>query len=93
MADESIWKKEITLGRKKKPQPEAASTAPGDDAQVPFWKKEIGGKKKGAAPAVAAAAAPDVPKKTIHRTIPAIGSARASITPAAQSSHEGNSSG
>ena len=51
MADDSIWKKEISIGRKKKPQPEAGAAAPADAGQVPFWKKEIGGKKKQVAPA------------------------------------------
>jgi type IV pilus assembly protein PilM len=39
------WKKEISFGRKQKAEPKPASDA------VPFWKKEIGGRKKAAGPA------------------------------------------
>ena len=66
MGDESIWKKEISFGRKKKAEqpvaPAPVEAAPPGAApapeQVPFWKKEIslGGKKKEpAAPADAIA--------------------------------------
>ena len=59
MADESIWKKEISFGRKRKEPVEDASTeqdatgdATGDEA-TSVWKKELSfGRKKKAAEAV-----------------------------------------
>ena len=54
MADESIWKKEISFGRKRKePRPEQESTDAAETASeqpASIWKKEVsfGRKKKGA---------------------------------------------
>jgi type IV pilus assembly protein PilM len=61
VGDKSIWKKEISFGRKKNAE-EPAAPAPAEASpveaapaagQVPFWKKEIGGKKKAATAAPA----------------------------------------
>jgi type IV pilus assembly protein PilM len=66
----SIWKKELSLSRKPKAQAAAetavaaaavASVATAD--KVPFWKKEIGGKKKQPAVTGAAAAKPQPNEK------------------------------
>ena len=65
-----FWKKDLSLSRKPKPAAAAVDAAVVAAAvteatavtKTPWWKKELGGKKKGAAPAVAAASAPDVPK-------------------------------
>ncbi len=54
---DSIWKKEISFGRKKGPAPKAADEAPEQPTSI--WKKEIGfGRKK--APAAAPVSAPEV---------------------------------
>ena len=49
MADESIWKKEISFGRKRKEEAPAsdAEATPGSDEPTSMWKKEISfGRKK-----------------------------------------------
>ncbi|HET7648178.1 MAG TPA: type IV pilus assembly protein PilM [Gaiellaceae bacterium] len=39
---DSIWKKEIHLGRRPKPKPEPAAAPAATAPSVPWWKKEIG---------------------------------------------------
>ncbi len=65
-----FWKKDLSLSRKPKPAAAAVDAAVVAAAvteatavtKTPWWKKELGGKKKGAAPAAATVSAPDVPK-------------------------------
>src|SRR5512133_2720719 len=52
MADESIWKKEISFGRKRKEEGEKSEPEQTDSEATSIWKKEInfGRKKKSAEP-------------------------------------------
>jgi type IV pilus assembly protein PilM len=51
MADESIWKKEISFGRKRKEEGEKSEPEQTDGEATSVWKKEISfGRKKKAAP-------------------------------------------
>jgi type IV pilus assembly protein PilM len=51
MADESIWKKEISFGRKRKEEGEKSEPEQTDGEATSIWKKEIGfGREKKAAP-------------------------------------------
>jgi type IV pilus assembly protein PilM len=51
MADESIWKKEISFGRKRKEEGEKSEPEQTDGEATSVWKKEISfGRKKNAAP-------------------------------------------
>jgi type IV pilus assembly protein PilM len=51
MADESIWKKEISFGRKRKEEGEKSEPEQTDGEATSIWKKEISfGRKKKAAP-------------------------------------------
>jgi type IV pilus assembly protein PilM len=62
MADESIWKKEISFGRKRKEEGEKSEPEQTDGEATSIWKKEISfGRKKKAEPDPVEEAAADEP--------------------------------
>ena len=84
MDEQSIWKKEISFGRKKAPK---APPEPGEE-RTSIWKKEIGFKKKSKAEQTekpkTAAQSPAEPKQSIWKKEISFGKKAKAEAPAAQ---------